>query len=163
MNCRSNVRHHHCFRLTSIFSHLGWGWACDGCYQHKSLLHHMLLHSQQIHIILHHTFTPLFPRASHQLLSSILTSPTTPNSPSAIFTCPNHLSLLFPQLNRKVFNSTHFCHHTTRLSILPPNFCHVSRYPLITYITLLVSMPMFLLYTVQQISCKLHKKIIPLS
>ena len=117
--------HHHESCLTSAFSHLGWGWTDDDCRTHNSILCHMLLHSQQVHV-LHHTITPLFPRPSCQ--------PSSPNSHLPLPhpthpLCPFHMSKpsqsSLPQLNRKVFNSTHLCHLTARPPILPPHSCHV--------------------------------------
>ena len=56
-----SCHHHHHSQLTFAFSHLGCGWKGDNCPPHPSILHHILLHSQQVHV-LHHTITPLFSR-----------------------------------------------------------------------------------------------------
>ena len=106
----------------STFSHLGWDWMGDKCPPHPLILH-------QVHI-LHHTITPLIPRPSCRL--SPPNSHLTQHSPH----CPFHMfrpsRSSVPQLNKKVFNSTHLCHLTARPPVLPPHSCHVSQHPAIT-------------------------------
>ena len=120
----------------SAFSHLGWGGTGNDCPPHPLILHHMLLHSQQNHI-LHHTTTSLFPRPSCWSSPPTLTSPTSTNTPHSALSKP--FQSFLPQLNRKVFNSKHLCHLTARLLILTPHSCHVSQHPVITSTNLLVS------------------------
>ena len=74
-------------RLTSTFSHLGWFWSRDDCPPHSLNLHHVLLHSQQVHI-LHHTITPFFSRPSCR--PSPLNSHLSQHPPSPL--CPFHMS-----------------------------------------------------------------------
>ena len=118
--------------LDTVFSHLGWDWTGDDCFAHPLILHHMLLYSQQVHIQITHSITPLFPRPSWRV------SPTNSHLPQ----CTQHTHLWpfhaskpprtsLPQLyNRKVFNYTH---HTLLLD-LP--FCHLTsamyQHPVIT-------------------------------
>ena len=123
------LHHHHHFHLTSVFSHLGWGWTGNDSFPHPSIriLYHMFLHSQQVHII-YHTLTPLFPRPSTgyrlPISAGLPPPPHTTPPPSVSFISPNCLSLLF--LNRNVFNSTHLCHLTATPPILPPHSCLIN-------------------------------------
>ena len=87
MPCRNSHRiflfpllshHHHHFRLTSIFPHLGWGWSGNDCFPHVLILHHMLLYS-------HHTLTSLFPRHSYRPSSPNAHPPTSPSTPPLPF------------------------------------------------------------------------------
>ena len=107
------ITHHFC--LPFVFSHLCWAWTGADCFLHLSILYHMPLHSQQVHF-LHYTLTPLFPR------SPTVISPTSSNThPSALFTCPNHLSLLYLNLTER--SSTP---HISATSMLDLPSCHLT-------------------------------------
>ena len=108
----------------------------NDCPPHPSILHHMLLHSQQIHI-LHHTIFPLFPMPSCYLSSP--NSYTSPNTPTI---CPFHMSKpsqsSLPQLLTEMSSTPHIyatsmldllsCHLTSAmyLSILWSHLCRTS-------------------------------------
>ena len=116
----SLMHHHHYSRLTSTLSHLGWGWTGCDCPRYPSFLRHMLLHSQQVHI-LYHTITPLFPRPSYRPLLLPLIYPTSPNTHThthtcALLTCPNHLILLCLNLTER--SSTPHISATSLLDLL---------------------------------------------
>ena len=121
-----NHHHHHHFHVTSVFSYLGWGWMGKDCFPHALVLHHMLLHSQQVHIPHHSLHFPL--PTSH--LPQTLTSPTSLSTPTPLsLSHVQTISVSLPQLNKKVFNFTHL---TARPPVLPPHSCHVSWHPAIT-------------------------------
>ena len=141
---KQKVRNHYHSRFTSAFSHLEWGWMGDDCPPHLSILHHMLLHSQQVPV-LPQTITP--------------NSHLTQYNPSVLFTCPNHLSLLCLNLTER--SSTPHISTTSLLdlpsclltssmylSILPS---HLHRHP-----SVCLSIHVFLLHKVKQISNKFH-------
>ena len=91
----------------------------NDCPLHLLILCHILLHSQQVYI-LHHTITPLFLRPSCRPSPPNSHPPTSPNiPPSALFTCPNHLSLLCLNLTER--SSTP---HISATSLLDFLSCH---------------------------------------
>ena len=103
-------------RLTSTFSHLRWGWKGDDCPPHLLILRHMLLHSQQVHILHQTTFS--LQCSPNKFISSIklpFLSSAHPTHPLCPFYMSKQCQSSLPQLhNRKVFNSTHLFHVTAR-------------------------------------------------
>ena len=160
--------YYHHYHLKSVFSHLGLGWqVITAQAPHQSILCHMLLHSQQVHIL--HTITPLFPRPSCQQSPPNSHLPHhTQHTLSAFFTCPNHLSCFCFNLTER-FSNPHISatslldhpsyHLTARPPILPPHclttHLTTSLLPCISascdhicieHPTVCLSIPMFLLW-----------------
>ncbi|MPD04536.1 hypothetical protein E2C01_100230 [Portunus trituberculatus] len=87
----------------------------------------MFFYSQQIHI-LHHIFPPPFLWPFHQLLASNLHFHHIQHPSLHPFHISESSQPSLPQLNRKVFNSTHLCHLTLAmyLSILSTKLHRIS-------------------------------------
>ena len=118
--------HNHFFHLLAVFSHLWWGWTGDGCFPHSLILRHMLLHSQQNHI-LHHTLGPLFPRPRPSLR---LSSPNShlPHVTQHISRLPFSHVQTIPSTNlkkgNKKFTFCHICIWRTTVSCLLSSLSH---------------------------------------